>query len=55
MVWKRKIIRKFAKKIGDMNMGTLIILAMVGIPCVVFLIFCATSNGKNWLGQNNML
>lgn len=24
-------------------MGTLIILAMVGIPCVAFLIFCATS------------
>lgn len=36
-------------------MGTLIILAMVGIPCVAFLIFCTTSNGKNWLRQNNML
>lgn len=34
-----------------MNMGTLIILAMVGIPCVAFLIFCATSNGKNWLAK----
>nr|DAT45185.1 MAG TPA: protein of unknown function (DUF384) [Caudoviricetes sp.] len=36
-------------------MGTLIILAMVGIPCVVFLMFCATPNGKHWLRQNNML
>lgn len=36
-------------------MGTLIILAMVGILCVVFLMFCATPNGKHWLRQNNML
>ena len=36
-------------------MGTLIILAMVGSPCVVFLIFCLTPKGKNWLRSNQML
>lgn len=36
-------------------MGTLIILGMVGIPCIVFLLFCATPNGKTWLRQNNLL
>ena len=36
-------------------MGTLIILAMVGVPCVVFLIYCLTPKGKNWLRSNQML
>ena len=36
-------------------MGTLIILGMVGIPCIVFLIYCLTPKGKNWLRANNMI
>ncbi len=36
-------------------MGTLIILAMVGIPTFAFLFFCITPKGKRWLRQNNMI
>ena len=36
-------------------METLIILAMVGIPCFVFLIFCLTPKGKKWLRTNHMI
>ena len=36
-------------------MGTLIILAMVGVPCIAFLIYCATPRGRRWLRQNGML
>lgn len=36
-------------------MGTFIILAMVGIPCIVFLACYSTANGKQWLRQNNLL
>ena len=36
-------------------MGTLIILAIVGAPCAVFLIFCLTPKGKDWLRSNHMI
>jgi len=36
-------------------MGTLIILAMVGVPCIVFLLYCLTPKGKKWLHTNNMI
>lgn len=36
-------------------MGTLIILAMVGTPCIAFLIYCATPKGKQWLRRNDLL
>jgi hypothetical protein len=36
-------------------MGTLIILAIVGAPCVVFLIYCLTPKGKRWLKANHLL
>ena len=36
-------------------MGTLIILGMVGIPCIIFLLYCLTPGGKRWLRKNNMI
>ncbi len=36
-------------------MGTLIILAFVGIPCIAFLAYCATPAGRRWLKKNHML
>jgi len=36
-------------------MGTLIILAFVGIPCIIFLVYCLTPKGKKWLKNNHML
>ena len=36
-------------------MGTLFLLAYMGIPAIMFLIFCLTPNGKQWLKQNNLL
>ena len=36
-------------------MGTIIILAMVGVPCALFLIYCLTPKGKKWLQANNMI
>ena len=36
-------------------MGAYIMLGVIGIPCTIFLIYCLTSNGKNWLRQNNLL
>jgi hypothetical protein len=35
-------------------MGTLIILAIIGIPCAVFLIYCLTPKGKKWLRADRM-
>lgn len=36
-------------------MGTIVILAMVGIPCVITLLWFLTPHGKHWLRQNNMI
>ena len=36
-------------------MGTLIILGMVGIPCVVVLLWFLTPSGKKWLKSNQLL
>ena len=36
-------------------MGTLIILAMVGTPCIAFLLYCLTPKGKKWLQSNHMI
>jgi hypothetical protein len=29
--------------------------ALIGIPCLVFLIFCLTPKGKKWLRANDMI
>ena len=34
--------------------GTLVILAMVGIPCAVFLLYCLTPGGREWMRRNNL-
>ncbi len=36
-------------------MGAYIAFATLGIPCVVFLIWCLTPSGKKWLKTNHML
>lgn len=28
---------------------------VVGIPCIVFVLFCLTPKGRRWMRQNNML
>lgn len=36
-------------------MGVYLAFLFVGVPCMVFLVFCLTGNGKKWLRQNNLL
>ena len=36
-------------------MGVYIMFAMIGIPCIIFLLYCLTPNGKRWLRVNGML
>lgn len=35
-------------------MGTYIILGMVGIPCILVLLWFLTPKGKHWLRENNL-
>lgn len=36
-------------------MGVYLTFLIVGVPCIVFLAFCLTGSGKQWLRQNNLL
>lgn len=36
-------------------MGAYIMLATIGVPCAIFLIYCLTPKGKDWLKHNNLL
>ena len=36
-------------------MGTLIILGMTGIPCLVTLLWFLTPSGKRWLKANRLI
>jgi len=36
-------------------MGMYLIFFVYGVPCILFLLFCLTPNGKQWLRQHNML
>lgn len=36
-------------------MGTLIILGIVGIPCIVTLLWFLTPSGRRWLKSNGMI
>ena len=36
-------------------MGVYLVALTVGVPCLVFLLYCLTPNGKSWLRHNNML
>ena len=28
---------------------------MIGVPCIIFLLYCLTPKGKHWLRMNGML
>lgn len=36
-------------------MGALLVFAVIGIPCAVFIIYCTTPSGKKWLKANHMI
>ncbi len=36
-------------------MGVILAFIVMGVPCAVFLIYCATPRGRHWLRQNNMI
>ena len=36
-------------------MGVYLVALTVGVPCMLFLIYCMTPNGKSWMRQNNLL
>ncbi len=36
-------------------MGMYLIFMVVTVPCMIFLLYCLTPKGKQWLRQNNML
>lgn len=36
-------------------MGAIIGFAILGIPCMAFLIYCLTPSGKQWLKTNHLL
>lgn len=36
-------------------MGAYIMLALIGVPCTLFLLFCLTPKGKHWLRVNGLL
>ena len=36
-------------------MGAYLGLAVIGIPCTLFLLYCLTPSGKQWLRNNNMI
>lgn len=47
--------RKGQKGKGEIVMGVYLAFLFVGVPCMVFLAFCLTGNGKKWLRQNDLL
>ena len=36
-------------------MGAYFAFAVLGIPCLVFLVWCLTPSGRRWLKSNNMI
>lgn len=36
-------------------MGMYMIFMVVTVPCIFFLLWCLTPNGKNWLRANNLI
>ena len=43
------------KKTEKQIMGMYIMFMLIAVPCIIFLLYCLTPSGKNWLRQNNML
>ena len=36
-------------------MGMYLVFFTVGLPCIIFLLWCLTPKGKHWLQLNNMI
>ena len=36
-------------------MGVYLGFLFVGLPCIIFLLYCLTPKGKQWMRQNNLL
>ena len=36
-------------------MGVFLVALTVGVPCLIFLIYCTTPSGKRWMRQNHLL
>ncbi len=36
-------------------MGVILAFFMIAVPGIIFLLYCLTPSGKNWLRQNNLL
>ncbi len=36
-------------------MGMYLVGLVVGVPCIIFVIYSYTPNGKKWMRQNNLL
>ncbi len=36
-------------------MGAYLVLAVIGVPCALFLLYCLTPKCKHWLRVNGML
>jgi hypothetical protein len=36
-------------------MGAYIMLSLIGVPCLLFLLYCLTPKGKHWLKANGLL
>lgn len=36
-------------------MGVYLVALTVGVPCTIFLIFCLTPKGKDWMRRNDLL
>ena len=43
------------KKRRYLTMGVYLVALTVGVPCMLFLLYCTTPNGKNWMRHNNLL
>lgn len=37
------------------RMGTIVFLLMIGIPCLLVLLWWETPKGRHWLQRNNLL
>ena len=36
-------------------MGVYLGFLVVGLPCIIFLLYCLTPKGRQWMRQNNLL
>ena len=43
------------EKERELTMGVYIGFVLIGIPCIIFLLYCLTPKGKHWLRVNGML